>query len=493
MSRFRVKFLDNIKHSESFVSSKLIESCKDISIRDIYVTNSFATVTVASHDQLLSILSPSVIESLSHFHLKPIPPQDHVNNKSIFVNKLRPYIVSQSHDHILQEINDCNPVKALKVFIIHPKSGRDPSSIKVIFETEQAAEYVLANGIHLFNLDLDPSQLNREPSVKVVQCYKCFSYNHTAFICKSSNSKCSICYGNHNYRQCPNQDNPKCGNCQGNHNSTSFSCPIRKSFTAQQPHFPPLSSHSKSNPIIPLPLQRTYAQATNSSINPPPPISSSTVPKDLPLNFTPLTHSHRFVPRPLLLKDTKPTPPPPRMPVPPPPPPPPCVPNTSYPISTPTIDPFKSHEWDIKLDIWKSLSTRLAGNDHSKYADMLNVFLLNHGLSPLDFKQLFHIANKSSDLASVGSQNAPPPLLLLVNRPSLLSLLPPHNLLFILSLVRQKPLPSPLTLPLLMIHLPQSSLLLPPLTLITPPPPHYLLFCLIHSLKRLSLMTLSLH
>ncbi|XP_075988876.1 uncharacterized protein LOC142984892 [Anticarsia gemmatalis] len=61
----------------------------------------------------------------------------------------------------------------------------------------------------------------------LLQCFKCFKFNHGAKICKNS-QKCSICTEEHHFSECVNKNNIKCINCQGPHLAISRECPIKR-------------------------------------------------------------------------------------------------------------------------------------------------------------------------------------------------------------------------------------------------------------------------
>lgn len=60
----------------------------------------------------------------------------------------------------------------------------------------------------------------------LLQCFKCFKFNHSAKICNGS-QKCSICAGDHLYKDCENSNSLNCINCGGPHLAISRVCPIK--------------------------------------------------------------------------------------------------------------------------------------------------------------------------------------------------------------------------------------------------------------------------
>lgn len=60
----------------------------------------------------------------------------------------------------------------------------------------------------------------------LIQCYKCFKFNHSAKVCRGS-QMCSCCAGNHFYKECDSKT-IKCINCGGDHLAISRDCPIKQ-------------------------------------------------------------------------------------------------------------------------------------------------------------------------------------------------------------------------------------------------------------------------
>lgn len=75
------------------------------------------------------------------------------------------------------------------------------------------------------------------------QCFKCFKFNHSAKIC-NGRQRCSICSGDHLYKDCDKPTELCCANCSGPHLAISKLCPI------------------KINKILEKKTKITYASAT---------------------------------------------------------------------------------------------------------------------------------------------------------------------------------------------------------------------------------------
>lgn len=60
----------------------------------------------------------------------------------------------------------------------------------------------------------------------LLQCYKCFGFNHSSKICKHK-QVCSLCAEEHFYKDCPQSEAVKCKNCGGAHLAISRLCPVK--------------------------------------------------------------------------------------------------------------------------------------------------------------------------------------------------------------------------------------------------------------------------
>lgn len=60
----------------------------------------------------------------------------------------------------------------------------------------------------------------------LLQCFKCFKFNHSAKVC-NGRQRCSICSGDHLYKDCDKPNEFCCANCSGPHLAISKQCPIK--------------------------------------------------------------------------------------------------------------------------------------------------------------------------------------------------------------------------------------------------------------------------
>lgn len=101
----------------------------------------------------------------------------------------------------------------------------------------------------------------------LLQCFKCFKYNHSAKIC-TNKQKCSICAGEHYYKECTNPDNIACINCSGPHLAISKTCPIKIQKLLEKKSKITYSSVVNSKSEFP-PLPKNVNKPTTNSLAPP--------------------------------------------------------------------------------------------------------------------------------------------------------------------------------------------------------------------------------
>lgn len=100
----------------------------------------------------------------------------------------------------------------------------------------------------------------------LLQCFVCYGFGHGRSSCKRQ-QVCSICAGNHFFKDCNNTENIKCINCSGSHAAVSNHCPKKAEKLAQVRNrimgVSYASVTAKSKDIE----TSTLSQASNPSIN----------------------------------------------------------------------------------------------------------------------------------------------------------------------------------------------------------------------------------
>lgn len=97
----------------------------------------------------------------------------------------------------------------------------------------------------------------------LLQCFKCFKFNHAAKVC-NGRQRCSICSKEHFYKDCDNPTQLCCANCSGPHLAISKACPIKlkkimekksnityasAADSKKTEQFPPLEKTKFNNPV----------------------------------------------------------------------------------------------------------------------------------------------------------------------------------------------------------------------------------------------------
>lgn len=129
----------------------------------------------------------------------------------------------------------------------------------------------------------------------LLQCFKCFKFNHGAKICKSS-QKCSICSEEHHYSQCSDDNIIKCINCQGPHLAISRDCPVKKMKIEDKKNKSTYANALKKtennltkNYQLNFPQLQTPKSTVKSSLQKKAPVFASATPTPSPTNFATLT------------------------------------------------------------------------------------------------------------------------------------------------------------------------------------------------------------
>lgn len=101
------------------------------------------------------------------------------------------------------------------------------------------------------------------------QCYKCFKFNHSAKICNGK-QRCSICSGEHSYKDCSRSDEICCINCSGPHLAISKLCPIKMKKILEKKNkitYASVAITKDNTDFPPLPLRAIPVNKNVNSVN----------------------------------------------------------------------------------------------------------------------------------------------------------------------------------------------------------------------------------
>ena len=364
MAKLRVSFLDNLKKNEEYILSSLATAAPDVNITNIHIATSHAIIAISSYNDISKLLSQSTTDRLIAQKLQVHPPPSYLPSRSIFINKVLPFITDYSNEEILRNINECikNPIKAWKAIVVKHRNHTegDLKSLKIIFNNPEEADKVLSQGIFVGGLQFSPDRINKETYISLKQCFRCFQYTHYANECKEKKGLCSICSLTHHYRNCPNKNSPYCILCKGNHHATSPACPIRREEikkAAQAPNNPPQTSTAAA--------AASYPPEYNI----------------LNDNFPPLPQS-----RPIQ--------------------------QLSAPFAAPPTVNTASTEAenrDTRLKVYQGMADRLAGEDNAAYCLLMNDFLKQNGIMEIDVSRMLSVLREANTPRNEDAPVAPPP------------------------------------------------------------------------------------
>ncbi|KAL0840011.1 hypothetical protein ABMA28_015338 [Loxostege sticticalis] len=135
------------------------------------------------------------------------------------VGVLRYVPTSISNEELFKKLSSSFEIIGVRRFTKKDNGHIKPfQTVSVTFLSTALPEYVY---LDLFRFRV------YQYNAPLLQCFKCFKFNHGAKICKSE-QKCSICSEEHHFSVCTSNKVAKCVNCQGAHLAISRDCPIKK-------------------------------------------------------------------------------------------------------------------------------------------------------------------------------------------------------------------------------------------------------------------------
>ena len=238
MTGYRIKVVNNeemgITPKQSYVLEAANKAVDDLVTIEIYSIREGAILVIDNIEHIYDLLSDEAQAILHRYKLKAIQPEWMSPLRTLFASKV-PLVITEDRDaaSVARELHRCNPNLKLEYLnIIRGRQevrGRETrDTLKMTFVTAEMADRASQDGIKLFNYNIRPEGLEKEIYMKIDQCFKCFSFDHTSSLCQRPACKCSICGGEHHYRKCPRKDSPRCINCSGNHPAVANVCRIKR-------------------------------------------------------------------------------------------------------------------------------------------------------------------------------------------------------------------------------------------------------------------------
>lgn len=153
-------------------------------------------------------------------------------------------ITPESLKDIILNQNECvkdNIKNSNDLIFKFKRTNKNPQLYNAVF---MSAPYLWRIIVNQNKLNVDHQRVHVEEFCPLLQCFKCLKFGHTRKFCKSDETHCSYCSGNHEFKDCPvKKDNSQaiCYNCKAyheksnknneklDHSATSDHCP-RKQF-----------------------------------------------------------------------------------------------------------------------------------------------------------------------------------------------------------------------------------------------------------------------
>ena len=379
--KFKIRFLDGLKRDE-FKLMEELSSVTPLNIKDIFLTGEGAVANVGSYQELENLLTDESTNKLSTLKLKVTPYPDYKSECTVFIPKVKHFISNSPAEHLIHQINESNTqIKACEVVYLKGKNYKqgDRMNLKIVFATPSNANLIFSNGLSIGIMNIEPQHIFKEEYIHLNQCFRCFAFDHVVRDCPAPSPTCSTCSGTHHFKTCTNKNKILCCLCGGNHIAVSHQCPVRKKVLVEirKQKLNPDSSDKPSAKVIPK------APITDHNSNTFPTLPDSKpnawTPKVLqtPQTLTGATsaqgdqyQNHHSQPPKTPKEPSQQS-------------------NPQVIIHTPPpSSELKDHEWEIRLDLWKALANRIAGPDHLKYVLIINSFLTQYNLSPIELPDI---------------------------------------------------------------------------------------------------------
>jgi len=216
-----------------YVTAICTEALGSFLIHDAHLGNKYVSFNLINPKDADRLLSPSIQKILSSKALKAIPSPDHYQKKTLIVNSIRKSITDKGEARLTNSINADNSVNVERIHVVNKDYGTSLyRSLKITFATEEEALKILENGPTINKVAINPEYIKRDKFTPVIQCFKCFSFDHFTKDCISKVKSCIVCSlpvtATHNFKNCTNKNKPTCINCQGPHIAIFQGCPKRK-------------------------------------------------------------------------------------------------------------------------------------------------------------------------------------------------------------------------------------------------------------------------
>lgn len=406
-NRVKFEFLRNLKKTEVELLNIVQTHCPSLTPTDCYIGRNFGLVTFCNPECVNQLFTANMKEKFQSDNLNPKPPSTYYSERTIYAGNIRPFIANSDGKTLIADFNQSNKnMTAVSIFVI-PTYNEYRFKLKIVLENKDQAERALIEGIRIKGMLIEQQYIQKEKSINIDQCFKCFSFRHLTNKCDSEKQICSICAGEHHFQSCQHKgksEKVQCINCNGQHIAVAKSCPVRKeklkeimasNNTANKPQ-PTIVQTTNLNQLLPenFPSLPTTSKSMSNTI-----LNSHNNNNDDNNNNNP-THTRTnttawTLPLPTTLKTT-------------------TTPETNLPNlpqtqqqTTSLEEDYKAHEWEIRYDVAKTFAEMTAKGDGNAlvYLDLMNRFLKECGCSSVTFPQASPVNSNSQTKKSSTSSS----------------------------------------------------------------------------------------
>ena len=331
--RVRFNFFNNQRRAEPELLTLITGKCPEVLPTDCHVTKSFGLVTFFNTEDVETVLLESNIELFSQINIQPIPPKLYNVERTIFISNVKPYVTKATPQQLISNFNQSNgTLKAVDIQNITTDNS-NRIVLKIILMKKEVVDQAIIKGVWLQKTFLEQKYINKEKFETINQCFKGFKYNHYTNKCSRDTPLCSVCSGEHHYKDCPDTSSRKRINCKGAHIAISRQCPERRQSLKAQNAIPDDTVTTQTTTNVDLSSDQQF------------PTLSRTVPKSSANNNLTSTHSNQnnIIPSP----------------------------------RTSNHNNFKEHEWEIQLSIAKAYAEMEAKGNPEVFLNIMNKFLVN--------------------------------------------------------------------------------------------------------------------
>ena len=361
-NRVKFEFLDNLKKSEEQLLASIQIVCSSLVPTDCHIERTFGLVTFCNPENVPQLFTEEIKEELRKCHLLPKPPNSYYTDRTIWAANIKSFVASKSGKDLVTEFNSNNKDYKADTIVVVNTHNEVRFKLKIIMSSKEQAERVSITGFKIGGMLVESHNIQKEKVDNVSQCFRCFSFEHVVNQCQRDHPLCSICAEEHNFRECPNKNDKsktKCVNCRGQHIAIAKSCPKRKE---------KINEKENKEPQTNLPNQQQQKRPSN-------PLSQDNFPAlnsvNIPSSQPPQQHTAMAWANTNNQNSNVTT----------------IHSQQQQPISTTqscNTDEYKKHEWEIKLSIAKSCAEMAAKGNASRFLVIMNSFLKDIGLSPLN-------------------------------------------------------------------------------------------------------------